>query len=394
LDNRIDLVILAGGLGSRIKKYLKNIPKPLIKINGKPFLQYLLQALSIYNFKNIYLLCGYRSKRIFSKFHNKEYNFVKVKCIKENKPLGTGGCLKKIQNIISNEFIVINGDTFLDINFNNLINYKLKKDKILITVTKKRNNAGSKKLINLRLKNKKVVLSNRGNYFNAGVYKFNKKFLNEIPNHSCSLENDILKEKIFKKKVLYIKHSGFFIDIGTPDSLKSAGRKLKKNLNKPAIFLDRDGTINKDSEYVHKKKNFIFRAGVISALKFLTKKKFYIFIITNQAGLAKKKFTLAEFYKLHIWLKTYLLKKGIFIHSVEYCPFHKNAIIKKYKKNSGYRKPGNLMIEKIKKNWEINSKKSYFIGDKKSDELAALKSKIKFYYTKKNLYQQIKELLS
>ena len=116
--------------------------------------------------------------------------------------------------------------------------------------------------------------------------------------------------------------------------------------------------------------------------------------MTNQAGIAKNKFTIKDFSKLHIWLKKHFLSKKIIIHDVKYCPYHKNAKNPKYKKNTLYRKPGNLMIENIKKNWDLDLKKSFYIGDKKKDKIAAEKSGLKFYYAKKNFYDQIKELIN
>ena len=159
-------------------------------------------------------------------------------------------------------------------------------------------------------------------------------------------------------------------------------------------IVDRDGVINYDYGYVHNVKNFKFRRGVIKGLKYLTKKKYHIFIVTNQAGIGKKKFTLESFKNLNKYLKKLFLKKKISIRDVQYSPFHKKAKIKKYIKNSKYRKPGNLMIKKIFKNWDIESNKSFMIGDKKSDKLAAKKSNLKFHYAQPDLFIQIKNIIN
>ena len=87
-----------------------------------------------------------------------------------------------------------------------------------------------------------------------------------------------------------------------------------------------------------------------------------------------------------------LTRKNVYINEIKFCPFHPLAKIKKYKKNSLLRKPGNLMVEQLKKDWEIDFKKSYMIGDKRSDELCAKKSKLRFLYVNKNLQQTIKYL--
>ena len=114
----------------------------------------------------------------------------------------------------------------------------------------------------------------------------------------------------------------------------------------------------------------------------------------NQAGIAKGLFTEEDFKKLHIKLKKFLLKNNVFIHEVKYCPFHKDAKIKKYKKITNLRKPGNLMIKEIYNNWIINKKKSFMIGDQISDKICAKKSDLNFEYVKEDLFKQIKNISS
>lgn len=389
---KCDLVILVGGKGSRIKSYLKNLPKPMIKINNKSFLEYVLLHYSAYHFNKIYLLCGFRSNQIIKKYHKKKINFTEIICLTEKKPMGTGGALNIIKKKINNDFILVNGDTFVDFDLNKLIKKKTNNN-IYMVVSDIKKNTGSKKLTNLNVKNKKIIFSNKGKYFNNGIYKFSKNFLKKISKNHSSLENDILKKEILKKKVIPIISNNFFIDIGTPKSLLLAKKILAKKLTKSAVFLDRDGVINYDYGYVYKKKNFHFKKGVLNGLKYLIKKKYYIFIATNQSGIAKNKYSLVDFENLHKWLKEKLFNYNIVIHETQFCPFHKDATIKKYKKISKLRKPENLMIKKIFNNWHINLKKSFFIGDQISDEICANKSGIKFYYTKKNFFNLVKEIL-
>ena len=169
-------------------------------------------------------------------------------------------------------------------------------------------------------------------------------------------------------------------------------KKLIKNLKRPAAFLDRDGTINFDKGYTHKFSDFRFRPHVIKGLKYLTKKKYLIFIVTNQAGIAKGEFKLSDLLKLNKQLLKYFKENNILINEIQFCPYHPEAIVKKYKKKTQLRKPGNLMIRNIFKKWNIEKKKSFMIGDMKTDKLAAMKSNLKFEYVKKNFYKQILEI--
>ena len=152
--------------------------------------------------------------------------------------------------------------------------------------------------------------------------------------------------------------------------------------------------INYDYGYVHKIENFKFRPGVLNGLKYLIKKNYNIFIVTNQAGLGKKIFTEKNFFKLHKKIKEKLEKLNIFFNDVQYSPFHPKAKIKKYRKNLAMRKPGNKMIKNIKFNWDVDGKKSFMIGDKKIDKLIAKKSKLKFYYAEQNFYKQVKSIVN
>ena len=96
-NHKLDLVILAGGKGSRIKQYLKGLPKPMSRFNNKYFIEYIIQKYSKYNFNKIYILTGYRSNNIFINFHKKVYNFIEIECLREKKLLGTAGALYKLK---------------------------------------------------------------------------------------------------------------------------------------------------------------------------------------------------------------------------------------------------------------------------------------------------------
>ena len=165
-----------------------------------------------------------------------------------------------------------------------------------------------------------------------------------------------------------------------------------KKLNK-AVFLDRDGVINKNSGYVTHIEDFKWLKNVKSAIKLLNKKKFKVIVITNQSGVARGLHTEKDVLKLHNWINKELKKKGAKIDDFFYCPYHPFGLIKKYKKNSILRKPNPGMILKAKKKHNINLKTSFMIGDQKSDEMCAKKAKVIFFYKKNNLLKDIKKIL-
>ncbi len=389
----IDLVILAGGKGTRIKQYLKNKPKPMLKFNNIFFLKYLINNYAKYPFKKIYILTRFKSKIIFKNFHNKIYNFTKIKCIKEKKLLGTGGALNNLKKEKINDFVLTNGDSIFDINLIDFIKSCKKKDIGSIALTNSKKNINSSKLNNLGLKKNKIIYTKKNKFMNGGVYFFKRKLLNLVFNKNCSLENEILPKLIQKGKICGNIYDNFFLDIGTPKYLKNTSYILNKVYRRPAVFLDRDGVINHDYGYVHKLKDFIFKKGVIKGLKLLIKKNYYIFIVTNQAGIAKNIFKETDFIYLHNNLKKKLSLKNIFFDDVQYSPYHPEGKIKRFRKKSSMRKPDNQMIKNIMDGWLINKKKSFMIGDKLSDKECAKKSNLNFYYSSNDFLKQIKKII-
>ena len=389
----LDLVILAGGKGSRIKSLLKKKPKPMAIFNKKPFLEYIIQSYSKYHFKNIFVLAGYKSGEIFSKFENKHYNCTSITCLKERKPMGTAGALNILKKKRINDFILINGDTFLEVNLNKLVKSCSENSYGSLTLIKNKSYKSNKKLVSMGIKNNKIIYQKKNNFMNGGVYFFKKKILKFIKNKNTSLEDQLLPGLIKKRKISGLVVKNFFLDIGTPKNFNRAKNLLLKNCTKPAAFLDRDGVINYDTGYVHKIKDFKFRPGVITGLKFLRNKNYYVFIVTNQAGIGRGIYNENQFYELQNNLKEKLQKKDIFFDDINFCPYHPDAKIKKYRKITDLRKPGNLMIKQIENKWHIKRKKSFMIGDKISDKICAAKSKLYFEFAKENFHLQVKKII-
>ena len=150
---------------------------------------------------------------------------------------------------------------------------------------------------------------------NAGVYIFTRSFLKTIKKKYTSLEEDVLPKLIENSKILGEYSKQNFIDIGIKKNLNKA-RISFFNKKKSAVFLDRDGVLNKDFGHVHKFKNFKWTQGIFKTLKLLNKKFDYTFIITNQAGIAKGIYSENTFRLLHLKIKSYLSQKNIYIDEV------------------------------------------------------------------------------
>ncbi len=394
MKNKLDLVILCGGRGTRLGKLTTATPKPLLKIKNIKFIERLINFYKKFDIDQIFLLTGYKASQ-FNIYNNTNVNFIKIKCIAENKPLGTGGAILNLKSKLKKNFLLINGDSFFDYNFPKFIKkFNNTNETCRMLLTNNSNYLYNKKLSNLSLnKRKKIFYKKTSKFMNAGVYLIKPKIF-KIFNIKgrCSLENDILPTLIKNKKIVGQIQNEYFVDIGTKKNLKFAKKTLMENLEKRSVILDRDGVINYDNGYVHKWSDFKFRPGVIKALKYLCGKSIKIFIATNQSGIGRSLYSEKIFFKLHKKIKTFLSKHKIFIDDVKYCPHHPKFGNKKFKKHCSCRKPKNGMIKKIINENYLDKKKIIMIGDKKSDKECAKKSNIKFFYVAKNLYKQVKKI--
>lgn len=147
-----------------------------------------------------------------------------------------------------------------------------------------------------------------------------------------------------------------------------------------AVFLDRDGTINVDKGYVYKIDDFEFISGTIEAIKKLNDNGYLVIVVTNQSGVARGYYTEEDIHKLHVYINRELQKYGAHIDKYYYCPHHPDYGNELYKKQCDCRKPKTGMIDQAIKDFNIDRKKSFMIGNKISDIQAGLSAKLKYTY--------------
>ena len=227
-----EAIILAGGLGTRLKAYIPNVPKPMANINEEPFLDLLIRNLSNNGFKRIILCVGYQSEKIISYFGNEKYSTEIIYSLEnEQKLLGTGGAIKKALNLsISEKSFVFNGDTFLDLNIDLVEkHFNSRKNNIIIARYVSDLSRYGKLIINNgKLKGFKEKGQFGSGFINAGCYVLKRESLKYFPNEeSFSLEVDFLSKKINELNMDTFVANGLFIDIGIPSDYNRAQKLLK-----------------------------------------------------------------------------------------------------------------------------------------------------------------------
>lgn len=367
-------VILAGGFGTRLAHVVPDVPKPMAPIKEKPFLAYQIELLRNNGFDNFILLTGYLSEVIEKYFTDTP----DVKCIKETTALGTGGAVLNAYPQLENEFCVINGDTFFDIDFSVL--YEFAKDKNAVLALRYSQDIARYGLVNTNSNFKIESFTEKGNlpanfidgYINGGIYYFKKQTLaplyQKFERNNVSMENDIFPLLINAGNLYGLPCGGGFIDIGIPDDYYRAQTYIPNILSQrkiPAVFVDKDGTLIENTGYPHGTEITV----IASTLKLL--KKYYndgylLIMITNQAGIAKGKFSFDEMQQNIDSIKKHYARNGISFADVQYCPYHSEGTIPEYRFVSKARKPEAGMILRACENCRIDLKKSVMIGDNPS----------------------------
>ena len=216
------VIILAGGFGTRLSTVVKDVPKPMAPINGKPFLHYIFKELQHQKIKQIVLSVGHL-KEVIQDYFQDSYLGISIQYAIENEPLGTGGGIKHAFNFVEDDAFVLNGDTFFDIELS-----KLKKTDADISIAlKPMFNFDRYGTVELNNENR-IVSFNEKKYcehglINGGVYYFKKSMFDKIETErKFSFEKDILEKHLHHLQIQGTVFDNYFIDIGIPEDYKQA----------------------------------------------------------------------------------------------------------------------------------------------------------------------------
>ena len=206
------VVILAGGLGTRLSEYTKLIPKPMVKVNNKPILYYIMKHFSNYGYKDFYVLLGYKGNVIRNYFKKKSFSW-NINLIDTGLKTMTGGRLKKIKKYLGREnFFLTYGDGLSNVNLRKLLKFHNKKKEALVTMTAVRPPArfGAIKIVGERVKLFREKSKLDEGWINGGFFVINSKFIDYIDNSSTFLERSPLEKAAKQKKLFAFKHDGFW----------------------------------------------------------------------------------------------------------------------------------------------------------------------------------------
>ncbi len=360
-------VILAGGAGTRLQPFTLNSPKPMIKVNGKPFLEHLILHLKDNGIKEVIILTGYLGEKIEKYFQNGTKLGLKIKYsytpFKDffGTELKSGIRILNAQKLLKEHFLLLYCDNYWPFNLKQLEQvYFRKKPKILLTVysnvdnsTKNNCFVSSQGYIE---KYDKLRLDPNLNGVDIGFMVVRKNVLNLLPKENSKFEDVVFPKLIAKKSLV-----GFLTDqkYYSISDLKRARITAKFLKPKKVILLDRDGVINKKApkaQYIKNWEEFVFLPRVLEAIKKLRQAKYKIFIISNQAGIARKVMTKKDLVIIHQKMMYQIKKAGGKIDGIYYCPHG-------WDEGCSCRKPKPGLLYKASREHLFDLSKAIFIGD-------------------------------
>ncbi|HEX8442042.1 MAG TPA: HAD-IIIA family hydrolase [Allosphingosinicella sp.] len=404
---RVDqAVILVGGLGTRLGNLTANAPKPLLEIGGRPFLDYLLFELARHGCREVLLLAQFEADQVaeYAARSGVVAHFgLDVDVLVEPERAGTGGAIWHARDRLRDRFYLLNGDSWLQCNILALQH--------LVTSPEAETNWAA--ALSLRQvpdvrRYGKVSLAGahvtefgekdphgREGLINGGMGLLSRRILDDLkPN--CSLEFDVFP-RLAETGRLYgiVVSEGYFVDIGTPDTLEDARRDLPEQFRRPALFLDRDGVLNADHGYVGSPERFEWLPGARQAIRQANDRGWLVFVVSNQAGVARGFYGEEHVKALHAHMQTELAREGAHVDDFRYCPFHPDGSVEAYARVSDWRKPAPGMIEDLIRSWPVDRGRSLLVGDQPSDIEAARRADLPghLYNSREPLDEFIKALL-
>lgn len=407
-------VIMAGGRGTRISSVASDIPKPMMKIEGKPVLEHELECLRDQGFTDIILTVSHLGSIIMDYFGDgsgispatgKPFG-VHIEYYFEKEPLGNAGALFKIKDKLDSDFLLLNADAVFDVDFNRFVAFHNQHGGLVTLFTHPNSHPYDSGLI---IADKKYSVEqwlakedDRPKYYrnrvNAGLHVINPLILDQSGIDAdkvgtlddngkpikVDLDRQLLKPLAGTGKMFCYDSPEYVKDMGTPERYYSvcedyrAGRVSGKNLKnkQKAIFLDRDGTINKYVGFLRDIDEFELLDGVADAIQEINASGYLAIVSTNQPVIARGEVSFDELEMIHNKMETLLGQKGAYLDAIYFCPHHPHKGYEgerpELKFDCECRKPKPGMLLKAAQEFNIDLAQSWMIGDGENDIKAGM----------------------
>ena len=382
------VVIMAGGKGTRISSVASDIPKPMIEIDGIPVLEREIQCLKEQGFKDLIITVSHLGHIIMNYFGDGLDFGVHIEYFVEEQPLGNAGALFELKNKLTEDFLLLNADSIFDIDFNRIVKFHKEKGGLVTLFTHPNSHPYDSGLI---IADKTGAVEQwltkedaRPKYYqnrvNAGLHVVSPEILEVRPEGAkVDLDRQLLKPLAGTGKMFCYDSPEYVKDMGTPDRYEAvckdfadgvvAGKNLKRK--QKAIFLDRDGTINKYVGFLRDIDEFELLPGVAEAIGKINRSGYLAIVVTNQPVIARGEVGWEELQEIHNKMETLLGLEGVYLDGIYFSPHHPHkgyeGEIPELKFDCDCRKPKPGMLLKAAEDFNIDLSQSWMIGDGEND---------------------------
>lgn len=381
------VIIMAGGRGSRIASVSGERPKSLLDIGGKSVLEHQIENLKKSGFSDFTLVIGHLGYQIEKLFGDGSSLGVNIGYYREDSPLGTAGALVALKDELKEDFLLLNGDIVFDVDFNPFAEFHHRKKALASLFVHPNDHPFDSEIVVcdsddrviswLRKDGDRYACKNR---VNAGLHILSPRILEGFESvKPLNLDRDLLRPLLDTGRVYAYNSIEYVKDMGTPERYREVTEDFKalrpqarkRNSEKRAVFLDRDGCLNVYKGLISHAEDLELIAGVGQALAKINRSGYLAILITNQPVIARGDCSLEELDTIHGRLECLLGDQGAFLDAIYFCPHHPDSGFPgerpEYKIICDCRKPKPGMILEAAKAYNIDLASSFMVGDSTGD---------------------------
>jgi len=386
----VKAVILAGGKGTRLAARSQGLPKPLVLVNGKALLEYQLELLARHGVGQVTVLCGFGAAAIHDFCGDGSRWGLTLKCIDETTPLGTAGAVIKALDQLPDEFLVTYADTMMNVDLPRFYAAHKASGAAATLFLHPNDHPQDSDLVECDEHGRVTAIHGYPhpedallpNQVNAALYVLKASALRgfAVPKEPLDFAKQVFPRLLREKVHLCGYRSPEYIkDVGTPERLKRveddvrAGVVARSSLavKRPAILLDRDGTLIEEVPFLTRPEQLKLIPGTAEALRLLRGAGYRIAVVTNQPVIARGDCTVRQLQHIHDCLELTLRREGAFIDRIYYCPHHPDKGFKgeraELKIDCECRKPGKGLVLQAARELNLDLPGSWLIGDRTGD---------------------------
>ena len=392
-------VIMAGGRGTRLASVARDIPKPMVPIDGIPILEREIRCLREQGFTELILTVSHLGQVIMDYFGDGSRGSpvtgepfgVHIDYYFEKEPLGNAGALFRLRDKLREDFLLLNADAMFNVDFKRLVSFHKSHGGIVTLLTHPNDHPYDSGLIVAdgqgRVQRWLTKEDDRPRYYrnrvNAGIHVVSPRLLDQdIQQAKIDLDRDLLRP-LAGTGTMYVYDSPEYVkDAGTPERYSQVCEDQRRGIidgkcllrRQRAVFLDRDGTVNKYVGFLRDIQDFELIPGTAEAIREINRSGYLAVVVTNQPVIARGEVTVGELEEIHNKMETELGCAGAYLDRIYYCPHHPDrgfeGEIPELKTDCQCRKPKPGMLLKAAEDLNIDLSRSWMVGDGEADIFA------------------------